>query len=246
VTVDRGYAGIIEHREIEGAPVTCSLTLRAPAAGSYISIPGVYAAEEDATCPEIEIDGTIYCIYSREPGIIQKFTPEQSVLSVSTLSNMAGFNLEFFTTGKLLCTNLLFYADAYHCYKPTIKRYMSVTVTSCGEDIQIPDTPQVEQLTGIFTSSYTTNKQSLPSCEFTISNLPSEAHYVRFDIITELTESSRISWFIDNQEFANFPDGFLHNITSTNNQLSVRYEQEPDPVSGDVHEAFFMIKFTGE
>jgi len=105
-------------------------------------------------------------------------------------------------------------------------------VTSCGEDIQIPDTPQVEQLTGIFTTSYTTNKQLLSSCEFTISNLPSEAHYVRFDMI--------------NQEFANFPDEYLHNITSTNNQLSVRYENELDPVSGDVESIFFMIQFTGE
>ncbi|KAF6023647.1 hypothetical protein EB796_018054 [Bugula neritina] len=100
VTVDRGYAGIIEHREIEGAPVTCSLTLRAPA-GIYISIPEVDAAAEGATCPEIQIDGTTYCIDSTQPaGIIQKFTQEQSVLSVSTLNNMAGFNLEFFTTGN--------------------------------------------------------------------------------------------------------------------------------------------------
>jgi len=99
VTVDRGYARIIEHREIEGALVTCSLTLRAPA-GSYISIPGVNAAEEGVTCPEIQIDGTTYCIDSTRPGIIQKFTQEQSVLLVSTLSNMTEFNLEFFTTGK--------------------------------------------------------------------------------------------------------------------------------------------------
>jgi len=101
-------------------------------------------------------------------------------------------------------------------------------------------------LTGIFTSSYTTNKQSLSSCEFTISNLPSEAHYARFDIIDQDTESFRNSWFIGNQEFANFPDGYLHNITSTNNQLSVRYENEGDPVSGDVESVFFMIQFTGE
>jgi len=100
VAVDRGYAGIIEHREIEGAPVTCSLTLRAPA-GSYITIPGVNdAVVEGAICPEIQIDGTTYCIESTRLGIIQKFTQEQSVLSVSTLSNMAGFNLEFFTTGR--------------------------------------------------------------------------------------------------------------------------------------------------
>ena len=100
VTVDRGYAGIIEHREIEGAPVTCSLTLRAPA-GSYISIPRVKAAEEGTICPEIQIDGTTYCIDSTRPaGIIQKFTQEQSVLSVSTLGNIAGFNLEFFSTGR--------------------------------------------------------------------------------------------------------------------------------------------------
>jgi len=99
VTVDRGYAGIIEHREIEGAPVRCSLTLRAPA-GSYISIPEVSAAAEGDICPEIQIDGTTYCIDSTRPGIIQKFTQEHSVLSVSTLSNMAGFNLEFFSTGK--------------------------------------------------------------------------------------------------------------------------------------------------
>jgi len=65
-------------------------------------------------------------------------------------------------------------------------------------------------------------------------------------MITELTESSRISWFIDNQEFANFPDGYLHNITSTNNQLSARYENEGDSVSGDVESVFFMIQFTGE
>jgi len=99
VTVDRGYAGVIEHREIEGAPVRCSLTLRAPA-GSYISIPGVKAAPHVATCPEIQIDGTTYCIDSTKPaGIIQKFTQEQSVLSVSTLSNMTEFNLKFFSTG---------------------------------------------------------------------------------------------------------------------------------------------------
>jgi len=100
VTVDRGYVGIIEHREIEGAPVRCSLTLRAPA-GSYISIPGVKVAPDGDTCPEIQIDGTTYCIDSTRPGIIQKFTQEQSVLSVSTLGNIAGFNLEFFSTGKL-------------------------------------------------------------------------------------------------------------------------------------------------
>jgi len=123
---------------------------------------------------------------------------------------------------------------------------MSVTVASCGEDIQIPDTPQVEQLTGIFTSSYTTTKQSISSCEFTISNLPSEAHYVRFNRIDQGTDPSRTSWFIDNQEFANFPGGYLHDITSTNNQLFVRYENEGDPVSGDVESVFFMIQFTGE
>jgi len=100
VTVDRGYVGMIKHRGIEGAPVTCSLTLRAPA-GSYISIPGVKVAPEGDTCPEIQIDGTTYCIDSTRPaGIIQKFTQGQSVLSVSTLSNMTGFNLEFFSTGK--------------------------------------------------------------------------------------------------------------------------------------------------
>jgi len=100
VTVDRGYAGIIEHyREIEGAPVKCSLTLRAPA-GSYISISAVKAAEEGATCPEIQIDSGTYCIDSTKPGIIQKFTQEHSVLSVSTLSNMTEFNLEFFTRGR--------------------------------------------------------------------------------------------------------------------------------------------------
>jgi len=99
VTVDREYAGIIGHREIEGAPVRCSLTLRAPT-GSYISITRVLVAEVGATCPEIQIDGTKYCIDSTEPGIIQKFTREQYVLSVSTLSNMARFNLEFFTTGN--------------------------------------------------------------------------------------------------------------------------------------------------
>jgi len=106
VTVDRGYAGIIKHREIEGAPVRCSLTLRAPA-GSYISIPEVEAAAEGATCLEgieIQIDGTTYCIVSTQPkGFIQEFTPEQSVLSVSTLSNMTGFNLEYFTIGRLSC-----------------------------------------------------------------------------------------------------------------------------------------------
>jgi len=120
------------------------------------------------------------------------------------------------------------------------------TVASCDEDIQTPDRPQVEQLTGIFTNSYTTNKQSLSSCEFTISNLPSEAHYVRFDIITVTSPLVRDSWFIDNQDFANFPDGYLHNITSTNNQLSVRYENEGDSLSGDVESVFFMIQFTGE
>jgi len=99
VTVDRGYAGIIEHREIEGASVRCSLTLRAPA-GSHISIPGVHKAAKNDTCPAIQIDGATYCIDSTQPkGIIQKFTQEQSVLSVSTLSNMTEFNLEFFTKG---------------------------------------------------------------------------------------------------------------------------------------------------
>jgi len=121
-----------------------------------------------------------------------------------------------------------------------------ITVTSCGEDIQIPDTPQVEQLTGIFTSSYMAIKYSLPSCEFTISNLPRETHYVRFDILTVTSPLVRDSWFIDNQEFANFPGGYLHNITSTNNQLSVRYENELDHVNGDVESVLFMIQFTGE
>jgi len=108
VTVDRGYAGIIEHyREIEGAPVRCSLTLRAPA-GTHISISGVSAAPDDAICPEIQINGTTYCIDSIRPkGFIQKFTQEQSVLSVSTLSNMAGFNLEFFTTGNNNNNNII-------------------------------------------------------------------------------------------------------------------------------------------
>jgi len=101
VTVDGGYAGIIEHREIEGAPVRCSLTLRAPAS-SYISIPGVEIAAVGPACPEIQIDGTTHCINSAEPGILLKFTQEQSVLSVSTLSNMAGFNLEYFSTGKTI------------------------------------------------------------------------------------------------------------------------------------------------
>jgi len=100
VTVDRGYAGIIEHREIVGAPVKCSLTLRAPA-GSYISIPGVNAAPDDAVASDIQINGAAYFINSTQPGIFQKFTLVQSVLSVSTLSNRAGFNLEFFTTGRL-------------------------------------------------------------------------------------------------------------------------------------------------
>jgi len=124
---------------------------------------------------------------------------------------------------------------------------MFFTVTSCDKDIQIADRPQVEQLTGIFTSSYYAySKLAFSSCEFTISNLPSEAHYVKFDIITVTSPLVRDSWFIDNQEFSNFPDGYLHNITSTNNQLSVRYENEGDPVSGDVESVFFIIQFTGE
>jgi len=117
VTVDRGYAVIIEHREIEGAPVRCSLTLRAPA-GSYISIPGVSVAAESVTCPEIQIDGTTYCIDSTRSGIIQKFTQEQSVLSVSTLSNVTGFNLEFFTAGKYLytCIQQVNYSVKIYCF----------------------------------------------------------------------------------------------------------------------------------
>jgi len=89
VVISSYYAGIIEHREIEGAPVRCSLTLRAPA-GSYISILRLEqtdSCQEDQT--EIQINGTTYCIDSTRPeGIIQKFTQGQSVLSVSTLSNI--------------------------------------------------------------------------------------------------------------------------------------------------------------
>jgi len=127
----------------------------------------------------------------------------------------------------------------------TMHACVPVTVTSCGEDIQIPDRPQVEQLTGIFVSSYKLPLyDTFTLCESTITKLPPEARYVKFDVIFGPPETVEIDWQFGDEKLTILPVSFL--VAARNQQVTMRYESEVDVLTGEGEMVSFVIRFQGQ
>lgn len=118
---------------------------------------------------------------------------------------------------------------------------------TCGGVTRFPEQPQVEQLTGIFVSTYTSVVEKLLTlCDSTITNLPenSSSRYVRFNVISSTEENPNGRWTFGDRSFSDLPSTLVVNFTSS--VLLMRYESEKDPFTGEFDPMYFMIKFTGK
>ncbi|XP_067929890.1 uncharacterized protein [Watersipora subatra] len=165
VSVKPGSAGLIKHVP-ETRSEACSLRIRGFLTSDYISIPGINRAQTQ-NCnldKKLMINNEHYCI----GGI-------QSVNTTIIRTEHGELNITFWSpeTDEFL-----------------LQYYSQVVI--CGEDVQLPEKADAQQLSGVVVSSYSLQNSTLTDkCETNILNLPAHA-LIQLDLLYTKGSSVRI------------------------------------------------------